>query len=294
MKKFRAGFVMIMGNPNAGKSTLMNAFLGEKISIVSPKVQTTRHHIKGIVTENNYQIVFSDTPGLLLPKYELHKSMVEEINSALSDADLVIPVVSVFEKETEWTNHAELLQGVKKPKLFILNKVDYFKTEEELTEAINKWKVFFGIDELIAVSALKEINIDKLKERIVELLPEHPPYYTEDELTDKSQRFIVSEIVREKIFEQFREEIPYSSEVIVTDFKEAEDIIRIYSSIFVERESQKAILLGKGGSAIKKLGISAREECEKFLGKKIFLELTVKVKDNWRNDKLVLKQLGYK
>ena len=147
---------------------------------------------------------------------------------------------------------------------------------------------------MIAVSALKEINIEKLKERIVELLPEHPPYYTEDELTDKSQRFILSEIVREKIFEQFREEIPYSCEVIVTDFKEAEDIIRIYSSIFVERESQKAILLGKGGSAIKKLGISAREDCEKFLGKKIFLELTVKVKDNWRNDKLVLKQLGYK
>lgn len=294
MKNFRAGFVMIMGNPNAGKSTLMNAFLGEKISIVSPKVQTTRHHIKGIVTENNYQIVFSDTPGLLQPKYELHKSMVEEINSALEDADLVIPVVSVFENESDWANHAELLSGLKKPKLFILNKVDYYKTEEELATGINKWKLFFGIDEMMAISALKEINIDKLKSRIVEILPEHPPYFSEDELTDKSQRFIVSEIIREKIFEQFREEIPYSSEVIVTDFKEAEDIIRIYSSIFVERESQKAILLGKGGSAIKKLGIKSREESEKFLGKKIFLELTVKVKDNWRNDKLVLKQLGYK
>ncbi len=294
MKNFSAGFVMIMGNPNAGKSTLLNAFLGEKISIVSPKVQTTRHHIKGIVTENNYQIVFSDTPGLLQPKYELHKSMVEEINSALDDADLVIPVVSVFENESDWTNHAELLSGLKKPKLFILNKVDYYKTEEELAAGINKWKLFFGIDEMIAVSALKEINIDKLKSRIVEFLPEHPPYFSEDELTDKSQRFIVSEIIREKIFEQFREEIPYSSEVIVTDFKEADDIIRIYSSIFVERESQKAILLGKGGSAIKKLGIKSREESEKFLGKKIFLELTVKVKDNWRNDKLVLKQLGYK
>lgn len=294
MKKHRAGFVMLMGNPNAGKSTLMNAFLGEKISIVSSKVQTTRHRIKGILTEENFQIVFSDTPGLLQPRYELHKSMMEEVNSAAEDADLVIPVISVFEKEEEWTNNAELMKGLNKPKLFILNKVDYYKTEEEISAAIDIWKKFFGIEEMIPVSALKEINIQKLKERIVELLPENPPYFTEDELTDKSQRFIVSEIVREKIFEQFREEIPYSSEVIVTEFKEDEKIIRILSSIFVERESQKAILLGKGGAAIKKLGIAAREEAEKFLGKKIFLELTVKVKDNWRNNKLILKQLGYK
>lgn len=294
MKNHRAGFVMLMGNPNAGKSTLLNSLLNEKISIVSPKVQTTRHRIKGILTEENYQIVFSDTPGLLQPKYELHKSMLEEINSAVEDADLIVPVISAFEKEKDWQASAELLKNISKQKLFVLNKTDFFQSDAETNAVLEKWKTFFGITEMIPISATTKANLPSLVEKIVEHLPENPPFYNEDELTDKSQRFIVSEIIREKIFEQFQEEIPYSCEVIVTDYKDAENIARIYASIFVERESQKAILLGKGGSAIKNLGITSREAAEKFIGKKIFLELTVKVKGNWRNNKLILKQLGYK
>ncbi len=292
-KNFRSGFVMLLGNPNAGKSTLMNALVGEKISIVTHKVQTTRHRIKGILTEENFQIVFSDTPGLLQPKYELHKSMMDEVMNALEDADAVLVLISAFDKEEDWVNNLELVHAVTKPKIFLLNKCDALKSEEEIQERISKWKLFFSCEEILPISALSGMNISDLKEKIVSLLPESPPYYSEEELTDRNERFLVSEIIREKIFLQFRQELPYSTEVFVTEFKDKEKLIHIVATIFAERETQKGILLGNKGSAIKKLGITSREEIEKFLGRKIYLELTVKVKENWRNNKNILKQLGY-
>ena len=292
-KNFRSGFVMLLGNPNAGKSTLMNALVGEKISIVTHKVQTTRHRIKGILTEENFQIVFSDTPGLLQPKYELHKSMMDEVMNALEDADAVLVLISAFDKEEDWVNNLELVHAVTKPKIFLLNKCDALKSEEEIQERISKWKLFFTCEEIFPISALSGMNISDLKEKIVSLLPESPPYYSEEELTDRNERFLVSEIIREKIFLQFRQELPYSTEVFVTEFKDKEKLIHIVATIFAERETQKGILLGNKGSAIKKLGITSREEIEKFLGRKIYLELTVKVKENWRNNKNILKQLGY-
>jgi len=298
--KHKAGFVNIIGNPNAGKSTLLNVLIGEKISIVSPKVQTTRHRIIGIVTQPEYQIVFSDTPGLLEPKYELHKAMLDFVKESLDDADVLLILISIREKPDYWQEWIPKIKTLNKPFFILLNKIDEVN-EESVNEALKTWSDKFETKNIIPVSALNKTNTEKIIPAILPFLPDVPPYYAHDELTDKSERFIIAEMIREKIFQQFRDEIPYSVEVVVQEFKEenktesgGKDIVKIRADIFTERESQKAIILGKGGSSIKKLGIAARKDIEAFLQKNIFLGLTVKIRENWRKDSAALKFFGYK
>jgi GTPase len=286
---FRAGFVSIIGKPNAGKSTLLNALVAEKISIVTAKAQTTRQRIRGIITTGNYQIVFSDTPGIIEPKYELHRSMMKSISEAVEDADLILllfdPTSSAFET-------GQLLQFTlpsKIPCLAVINKID-IATPAQIQTLIEKIEPRWPVS---LVSSLQKIGLQNLVEKLIELLPEHEPYFQSDELTDKSERFLVSELIREKIFEQFQQEIPYSTQVIVTEWKDDEVMLRIRSEVIVERESQKGILLGKNGQAIKSLGIAARESLEEYFRRKVFLGLTVKVNPDWRNDMRSLKYFGY-
>lgn len=301
MSTHKAGFVNIIGNPNAGKSTLLNALVGEKISIVSPKVQTTRHRIFGIVTQPGYQLVFSDTPGLLEPKYELQKAMLDFVNESLDDADVLLILISIWEKSTEWEEWIPKIKALNKPFVVLINKIDE-ADEKKVTDAVNLWSEKFGTKDILPVSALNKINVGKIIAAVLPFIPEAPPFFGADELTDKTERFIVSEIIREKIFQQYKEEIPYSVEVMVQEFKEDEahptggqnGFVRIRADIFTERESQKAIILGKGGLAIKKLGIAARKDIEAFLQKNIFLGLTVKIRENWRKNPAALKHFGYK
>lgn len=288
---FKSGFVTIMGKPNVGKSTLMNQLTGEKLSITSSRAQTTRHRIFGIITNEEHQIVYSDTPGMLDPSYKLQEKMMKFVRVSLSDADVILFMVELGEKNShpEWL---ELAKTTGIPILFVINKTDLAKGSQVL-DKINYWKEEVPDLEPITVSALSGEGTKELQEKIVSLLPVHPPYFPEDELTDKSERFITSEVIREKIFMLYKQEIPYSSEVVVHEFKEEENIIRIMADIYVERDSQKGILIGKKGEALKQLGIAARIDLEDFFQKKIHLETRVKVEKDWRKDERKLARFGY-
>ncbi len=287
----KAGFVNILGNPNVGKSTLMNSLVGEKLSIITAKAQTTRHRIMGIVNGEDYQIVYSDTPGILNPKYKMQEALMHFVNSALKDADVFIYMVEVGEK-----NHNEevvnKIVNSQIPIIFIINKIDN-TSQESIAETKTYWQELFKSATFFEISALNKIGIEEVKEKILSFLPLSPPYFPKDELTDKPIRFFISEIIREKILLNYKKEIPYSVEVAIDSFKEEENIIRISALIFTERESQKAILIGHKGEAIKRVGTQARIEIEEFLGKKVFIEIRIKVIKEWRNDNLSLTRFGY-
>jgi GTP-binding protein Era len=297
-KGFRTGFVNIIGRPNAGKSTLMNALVGERMSIITHKPQTTRHRIIGILTGENFQIVFSDTPGYVkAPSYQMHKAMNRFVEGTVEDADLMLFVFDLTEELEADNPIVQVLNKTEAPKVLILNKTDLV-APQRIQDATGWWKKRVTFDEVIAISALKEFNSGQMLDSMLKYLPEGEPFYPPDQLTDRPERFFVSEIIREKILRLYDDEIPYACEVGIEDFKESktnagEDIARIRATIFVMRETQKAILLGKGGSAIKKLGTYARKDIEAFLQTKAFLDLTVKVRDNWRDDEKALQKFGY-
>jgi GTPase len=287
----KAGFVSIFGKPNAGKSTLLNALIGEKLAIVSPKVQTTRHRIKGIITEKEYQIVFSDTPGIIEPQYKLHQKMMEAVKSALEDADVGLLLVDINENWEEVDHVFDSLK-LRVPAIVVLNKIDGAdKTKTD--QAIEFFKTKAYVREVISVSALKRYHIDDLKQLILKYLPEGEPFFAEDEMTDLPTRFFVAEMIREKIFNLYQEEIPYHTTVIVHEFKQKSTLIKIAADIIVQRETQKGILLGEGGKMIRTLGTEARKDIEAFVGQKIFLELFVKVRPKWRDNDFMLKEYGY-
>lgn len=288
----KAGFVNIVGNPNVGKSTIMNALVGEKISIITSKAQTTRHRIMGIVNSDDFQIIYSDTPGVLKPQYKLQETMLRYAQSAIEDADVMLYVTDVIETGDKNLSFIEAVKRAQIPVLLLINKID-LADESKVKELSARWQTVFPDAEIIPLSALKAFNINTLLEQIMTHLPESPPYFPKDQLTDRSERFFVSEIVREKIFLNYRQEIPYSSTVEIESFKEEEDIIRIGAVIHVERKSQKGIIIGHRGKAIKKVGIEARKELEAFFEKKIFLELFVKVTTEWRQKSFKLSNLGY-
>jgi len=288
----KAGFINIIGKPNVGKSTLMNALLGEKLSIISSKAQTTRHRILGIMNEPEYQIVFSDTPGMLKPKYELHKSMMGFVHLSLEDADVIVFVTDLFENDEEIEDIIEKVNAAGVPILLVINKIDLNK-EEKLAEVTKYWTERIKADVVIPVSALESFNLQKIMQEILDRLPVHPPFYDKEELSDRPERFFASEIIREKIFNQYKKEIPYSTEVRIEDFEETDQLLRMRAVIYVERDSQKGIIIGDKGKALKRVGTQARIEMEEFFGKKVFLETFVKVEDNWRKNKNKLKKFGY-
>ncbi len=290
----KSGFVNIVGNPNVGKSTLMNDLVGERVSIITSKAQTTRHRIMGIVNTPEYQIVFSDTPGVLSPKYKLQESMLGYSEGALTDADVLLYVTDVVEDPTK---NAEFLAKVAKekaPVLLVINKIDLLKGGQgELESIVARWKELLPNAEIFPTSAKEHFNVTSIMERIVQLLPVNPPYFGKDALTDKPARFFVTEIIREKILLNYDKEVPYSAQVIVEKFDEKQGAIHIMAVIYVERDSQKGILIGKGGSKLKKVGIEARKDIENFFGKSVYLELFVKVEPNWRNRENKLRSFGY-
>ena len=287
----QAGFVNIIGKPNVGKSTLMNALTGEKISIITPKAQTTRQRILGMVNKENYQIVFSDTPGILEPNYKLQEAMMHEVNIAFEDADIILYLVEAGETAEE----QDIVKKIKKtalPVIVVVNKID-LSEQAELEAKINAWQAIFPESDIIPVSALRNANLQSVFNSILSKLPENPPYYDKDELTDKTVRYFVAEKIREKILLNYQKEIPYSVQVAVDQFKERDDLIHIIALIFVARESQKAIILGHQGVAIKRVGTQARKDLEEWLGKKIYLELSVKVLKDWRDNEKELRKFGY-
>jgi GTP-binding protein Era len=291
MSSFKAGFVSIVGKPNVGKSTLMNKLVGEQLSITTPKAQTTRHRIMGILNSDSYQIVYSDTPGILEPKYALHEAMMSYVKVSLEDADLILLVVELGEKYDALL--FDRFKRIQTPILLVLNKIDQAKGSQ-VHDKIQHWKEHLpNVTMTMAVSAMNGENTDALLKTIIEMMPEHPAFFPQDEFTDRSERFFAAEIIREKIFLNYEQEVPYSTEVSITEFKEEETIIRLRAQIFVERDSQKGIIIGKAGSALKKLGSDARKDLETFFRKKIFLETHVKVADNWRKQQNRLKQFGY-
>ena len=287
----KAGFVNIIGSPNVGKSTLMNALVGEKLSIITSKAQTTRHRIMGIVSGDDFQIIYSDTPGYLKPAYKLHDSMMKFVDSAFQDADIILLVTDITEKSVD----ADLVEKIRNAGgrvIIVINKID-LSDQEQVEQQVMQWKKTLPEAMVVPASALLKFNIDTVFSLILESLPESPPYFPKDTLTDKTQRFFVSEIIREKILLNFKQEIPYSVEVVVDQYKESQDIVHITAYIYVSRESQKAIMLGHRGKSIKKLGTDSRKDIEEWVGKKVYLGLTIKVKKDWRNDELQLKHFGY-
>lgn len=288
----KSGFVNIIGHPNVGKSTLMNVLMGEKLSIITPKAQTTRHRILGIVNGDDYQIVYSDTPGIVRPHYKLHESMMKFVHTALQDADVFVYMTEAGENNFD----EEVIDKIKasgKPLLFLINKVDTI-SPQEVEVKLKFWQDKFPDATIIPVSARLNYNIDKITAAVLKLLPENEPYFPkDDELSDRPLRFFISEIIREKIFLQYQQEIPYSAEVVVESYKEKPDIVVISATIFVERDTQKAIILGHKGESIKKLGTLARKDIEAFIDKKVFLELSLKVSSDWREDANQLKRFGY-
>ena len=288
----KAGFVSIVGNPNVGKSTLMNLFVGERISIATFKAQTTRHRIMGIVSTDDYQIVFSDTPGVLKPNYKLQEDMLAFSVSSLEDADILLYVTDTVEKQSKNEDFISKVKKLNIPILVLINKID-LSNEKEVTKLVEYWHEQIPQAEIVPLSAKARFNVDNVQKRIVELLPESPDYFDKDQVTDKPSRFIVSEIIREKILLYYDKEIPYSVEVLVTEFKEDKKLIRIAATIFVERESQKGIIIGHGGVALKRVGEEARRDIQKFFDKKVFLQLYVKVNPNWRNSSKSLESFGY-
>ena len=287
----KAGFVSIFGRPNAGKSTLLNALMGEKLAIVSPKVQTTRHRIKGIITEKDYQVIFSDTPGIIEPKYKLHEKMMQAVKAAIEDADLGLLLVDINENREEVNAVFESLQ-LKVPAIVVINKIDQADSTKA-DEAFHFFSAKSYCKEVIAISALRGSKISDLKEAIIKYLPEGEPFFAEDEMTDLPTRFFVAEMIREKIFNLYQEEIPYHTTVIVHEFKQKSTLIKIVADIIVQRETQKGILLGEGGKMIRQLGTEARKDIEQFVGQKVFLELFVKVRPKWRDNDFMLKEYGY-
>lgn len=289
----KSGFVNIIGNPNVGKSTLINSFLGQKLSIITHKAQTTRHRILGVLNDDNYQIVFSDTPGIITPKYELQESMMNFVYSIFEDADILIYMIDASsENYSNDDKIIEKLKSSKLPLLVLLNKID-LSNQDLVTQKMADISISFPTAKLFAISALNNFNLDILKEKIIELLPAAPAYFSKDTLTDKSERFFVEEIIREKILTHYKNEIPYSVEIEVEEFIEKSDFVRIRAIIYVMRNSQKGIIIGHKGLGLKRIGSESRRDIEKMLGKKIFLETPVKVKKNWRNDKKQLKNFGY-
>jgi len=288
----RSGFVNIIGNPNVGKSTLMNALTGERLSVVTAKAQTTRHRIMGIVSDDDSQIVFSDTPGIIKPKYRMQEGMMDFVNTAFTDADVIVYVTDVIETPDKNAGYIEKISGMSIPVLLVINKID-LTAPDHLDRLSDLWKELLPTATIIPVSAKEKFNVDAVNRTIRNALPEGPAYYPKDEMTDKPERFFVSEILRGKIFENYEKEIPYCTEVVVEAFKEDNSIIRIQTLIYVERDTQKAILIGKKGAAMKKTATEARKEMEQFFGKKIYLETFVKVRKDWRNDESYLKNFGY-
>lgn len=287
----KAGFVNIFGKPNAGKSTLLNALMQEKLAIVSPKVQTTRHRIKGILSTQEYQIIFSDTPGIIDPKYKLHEKMMQAVRSALEDADLALLLVDIKDDYSEADQIFSALR-LKVKSLVLVNKIDG-ASKEKLAEAEQFFKEKPYAKEIVFISALTGMGIPELLQKLVSCLPEGQPFYAEDEISDLPTKFFVAEMIREKIYALFEEEIPYQTTVVVSEFKQKSTLIKIRAEIIVQRESQKAIIIGEGGKMIKQIGSSARQEIERFLEQKVFLELFVKVRPNWRENDLYLKEYGY-
>lgn len=290
--KHKAGFVNIIGKPNVGKSTLMNQLVGEKMSIITSKAQTTRHRILGIISGDDFQIVYSDTPGIVKPRYELHSSMMRYVRTALEDADILLFVCDLFEKYQEDDVLIERIKTSGIPTILVLNKID-LGDENKVRDKMNYWKEIVQPDHSIAISALLGTNMEELLKMILENLPVHPPYYPKDMITDKPEKFFAAEIVREKIFTNYKKEVPYSTEVVIESFKEEEKIIRIRAEIYVERATQRAILLGHKGSRIKKVGIEARQDLEAFFGKHVYLEQYIKVAPDWRKKSRDLRNFGY-
>ena len=289
----RAGFVNIVGNPNVGKSTLSNRLVGERLSIITSKAQTTRHRIMGIVNTDDYQIVFSDTPGVLKPKFRLQQSMLEYSTGALVDADVLLYVTDVIESPTKNQDFLDKVAKEKIPILLVINKIDLLKGNDDLVRIIDQWKQLLATAEVFPTSALENFNVDNIMKRIVELLPECPPYFGKDALTDRSSRFFVTEIVREKILLTYDKEIPYATQVIVEKFDESDNAIHIMAVTYVERDSQKGSIIGHQGKMLKRVGTLARKDIETFFDKKVFLELYVKVEKDWRNQENKLRAFGY-
>ncbi|BDD10684.1 GTPase Era [Fulvitalea axinellae] len=291
-KTHKAGFVSIIGKPNVGKSTLMNALVGEKLSIITSKAQTTRHRIFGILSGEDFQVVYSDTPGILAPEYELHRSMMGFVNASLEDADVILFVTDLYEKIDPEDEALKKLRKSDVPVILVLNKIDQ-AVGTQAEDKLKYWQEAVQAKHTIMVSALEKTNTLELFSLIMEEMPVHPPYFPKDELTDKSERFFASEIIREKIFLNYKKEVPYSCEVEVESFVEEEKIIRIRAIIYVERKSQRGIIIGKGGEAIKKVGIQSRTDMEEFFGKQVFLETHVKIEPDWRKKDIKLKRFGY-
>lgn len=288
----KAGFVNIIGNPNVGKSTLMNAFVGERLSIITSKAQTTRHRILGIVNGEDFQLILSDTPGIIKPAYEMQESMMNFVKSAFEDADILIYMVEIGEQELKDEAFFNKIIHSKIPVLLLLNKIDN-SNQEQLETQVAFWKEKVPNAEIYPISALQNFNVPEVFQRIIELLPESPAYYPKDQLTDKPERFFVNETIREKILLNYSKEIPYAVEIVTEEFFEDEKIIRIRSLIMVERETQKGIIIGHKGAALKQVGMEARADLEKFFGKQIHIELYVKVNKNWRSNVNMLKRFGY-
>jgi GTP-binding protein Era len=289
----RSGFVNILGNPNVGKSTIMNALVGEKLSIISPKAQTTRHRIMGIVNGEDFQIVYSDTPGILKPKYKLQETMMHSVNSALSDADMILYITDVNERTADESEYIDKIRESGIPVIIAINKVD-LSNQEDLEKIVGSWHNAFPQSPVIPLSGLRNFNLDSLLNAILEKLPESPPYFPKDQLTDKYERFFASEIIREKILFHYKKEIPYSVEIEIESFTEEKNITRIRALIHVARESQKGIIIGHNGNMLKRVGTEARKDMEDFFRTKIFLELYVKVTKDWRDKPTVLKRFGYR
>jgi GTP-binding protein Era len=289
----RSGFVNILGNPNVGKSTIMNALVGEKLSIITSKAQTTRHRIMGIVSGEDFQIVYSDTPGIVRPKYQLHQSMMNFVKTALTDADIIIYVTDVTEKKEDINDYTEKIKSSGIPVIVVINKVD-LSNQTELEIIVQSWKDRFPGSPVIPVSALRNFNLDILLNAIISKLPEGEPYFPKDQLTDKYERFFASEIIREKIMVNYQKEVPYSAEVEIESYKEENDLLRIRAVIHVARDTQKGIIIGHKGAKLKKTGTQARHDMEEFFGRKVFLELYVKVTKDWRDKPQDLKRFGYR
>jgi len=288
----RSGFVNILGNPNVGKSTLMNVLVGEKLSVTTPKAQTTRHRIMGILTGEGYQIVYSDTPGILNPKYKLQSAMMKSVESALDDADLILYVTDIVESISK---NEELLNRILTsavPKIIVINKID-LSNQDDLEKMVETWSSMAPGVPVLPISAIRRFNTDLLLKEIISRIPEGPPYFPEDQLTDRYERFFVTEIIRGKIFETYQKEIPYSVEVEIESYKEETELTRIAAVIYVARDSQKGIIIGHRGSMLKRVGTAARKDMEEFLGKKVFLEMYVKVAHEWRDNPRMLKKFGY-
>tara|TARA_B100000424_G_scaffold265500_1_gene255221 strand:- start:317 stop:1192 length:876 start_codon:yes stop_codon:yes gene_type:complete len=288
----KAGFINIIGSPNVGKSTLMNQILGEKLSIITSKKQTTRHRIMGIISEDEYQMVFSDTPGIIDPAYKLHESMMQYVDEAIKDADVILFVTDIYEKIDTLKERIDLINKLSVPIILLLNKIDQ-SDQKSLESLVELWKENLPKAQILPISALHGLSIDFILPKIIEWLPVHPPYFEKDQLTNRNMRFFIAEIIREKILLLYQKEVPYSCEVVVEEYKEDTDIIRIRSNIMVSRKSQKSILIGHQGKKIKQLGIDSRKDMEEFVGKRVHLELFVKVDEGWRDKTGKLKKYGY-